>query len=192
VTTSDWRERKKAATRTSIQEQALRLFGEKGYEATTVEEIAAAAGVSHMTFFRYFPTKEDVVLSDDYDPLIASLIAARPPDERPIEMVRHALVAGIRALGTAERAALLTRCGLAVRAPALRARMLQDQEITQQLIAGALAAHPGHHQNDLRTRVIAAACVAAVTAALLNWAENDGADDPADIVDEGLSALDGA
>jgi AcrR family transcriptional regulator len=54
----DWRERKKAQTRQRLQEQALRLFVERGYEATTVEQIVAAAGVSHMTFFRYFPTKE--------------------------------------------------------------------------------------------------------------------------------------
>ena len=57
----DWRSRKKAATRQTIQEHALRLFVEKGYDETTVEEIAAAAGVSHMTFFRYFPRLEAFV-----------------------------------------------------------------------------------------------------------------------------------
>ena len=69
----DWRERKKAATRQSIQEHALRLFKEKGYESTTVEEIAAAAGVSHMTFFRDFPRKEAVVEYDEYDPVLEEL-----------------------------------------------------------------------------------------------------------------------
>ena len=76
--TDDWRARKKAATKHSIQGHALRLFVEKGYDATTVEEIAAAAGVSHMTFFRYFPRKEEVVEYDEYDPLLEELIAARP------------------------------------------------------------------------------------------------------------------
>ena len=79
----DWRARKKAATKHAIQEHALRLFVEKGYDATTVEEIAAAAGVSHMTFFRYFPRKEEVVEYDEYDPLLGDLVAARPADEPP-------------------------------------------------------------------------------------------------------------
>ena len=74
----DWRQRKKAATRERIRGSALRLFREQGYDATTVEQIAAAAGVSHMTFFRYFPTKEDVALSDSYDPMIAALLEQTP------------------------------------------------------------------------------------------------------------------
>ena len=89
--TDDWRARKKAATKQSIQEHALRLFMEKGYDATTVEEIAAAAGVSHMTFFRYFPRKEEVVEYDEYDPLMEDLIVARPPDEPPLVAVHQAI-----------------------------------------------------------------------------------------------------
>ena len=58
------RERKKAKTRAAIQQHALRLFQVKGYTATTVEEIAEAAEVSPSTFFRYFPTKEDIILYD--------------------------------------------------------------------------------------------------------------------------------
>ena len=91
MTDDDWRARKKAATKQSIQEHALRLFVEKSYDATTVEEIAAAAGVSHMTFFRYFPRKEAVVEYDEYDPLIEELIAARPPHEAPLTALHHAI-----------------------------------------------------------------------------------------------------
>src|ERR671937_274110 len=89
------RARKKAHTRRAIQEAALRLFLDKGYEATTVQEIAAAAGVSHMTFFRYFPTKEDVVLADEYDSLIVELMAARPAGEPALETIRHTLKEGL-------------------------------------------------------------------------------------------------
>ena len=91
---SGLRARKKAATRRALQEHALRLFLADGYDATTVDAIAQAANVSPMTFYRYFPTKEDVVLADDYDPMLGSLIAARPADEPAIESLRHALRAG--------------------------------------------------------------------------------------------------
>ena len=72
------RERKKAKTRAAIQEHALRLFMEQGYEQTTVEQIADAAEVSPSTFFRYFPTKEDVVMYDAFDPLMVEAFRAQP------------------------------------------------------------------------------------------------------------------
>ncbi|MGH3378360.1 MAG: TetR family transcriptional regulator, partial [Actinoallomurus sp.] len=78
------RERKKLKTRRSIQQHALRLIHEQGYEATTVEQIAEAAEVSPSTFFRYFPTKEDTILTDEYDPLIMESLRAQPPDLSPV------------------------------------------------------------------------------------------------------------
>jgi len=66
------RERKKAKTRAAIRREAMRLFREQGYEETTVEQIAEAAEVSPSTFFRYFPTKEDVVLQDDFDVVVVN------------------------------------------------------------------------------------------------------------------------
>src|SRR5260370_26373604 len=74
------RERKKARTRASIREHALRLFREQGYDATTVDQIAEAAEVSPSTFFRYYPTKEDVVLEDDFDVLAIGSFREQPPD----------------------------------------------------------------------------------------------------------------
>src|SRR5579862_8422064 len=99
----DWRQRKKNATRDRIRASALRLFAEHGYDATTVEQIAAEAGVSHMTFFRYFPAKEDVALSDGYDPLIVGLLGQTPAEWPLAERIRAALLQGLAQLHDADR-----------------------------------------------------------------------------------------
>lgn len=99
-------------TRRRLTECAVRLFAEQGYDATTVTQIAAAAGVSHMTFFRHFPSKEDVIVGDPYDPVIAQAVAAQPTALPPFERAR----AGLR-VGWAQVAAELdgddvARCGV--------------------------------------------------------------------------------
>ena len=85
------RERKKARTRAAIREHALRLFRENGYQRTTVEQIAAAAEVSPSTFFRYFPTKEEVVLQDDMDTRMIEALERQPADLSPLSAVRAAV-----------------------------------------------------------------------------------------------------
>jgi AcrR family transcriptional regulator len=183
VTARDWREEKKAQTRQRLQEQALRLFAEHGYEATTVEQIAAAAGVSHMTFFRYFPTKEDVVLSDDYDPMLAALIRARPRSEHPIVRIHAAVREGLTAIYAADREALLARVRLILRTPALRARLWENQFATRELFEGALGA------SSLRTRVLASVCLAALTTALEAWADGDGERELPNLIDDAFRVL---
>src|SRR5499433_1726076 len=82
------RERKRTKTRLMIQGEAMRVIAEKGWENTTVDDIAYAAAISPRTFFRYFPTKEDVVLWDEYDPIVLELLEQRPPDEPPAATTR--------------------------------------------------------------------------------------------------------
>ncbi len=190
-TASSLRERKKAMTRAAIQQQAMRLFLSKGYDATTVEEIAAAAGVSHMTFFRYFPTKEDVVLSDEYDALIAVALMARPTDEPPIEKVRHTLLQGLDLVYAANRHILLARTRLIMGTPQLRARLWEQQRATERLLAAALvpSGDLGRGEHELRSRVVASACLAAVTTAVEVWAEGNGARDLPDLIDQALTVL---
>jgi AcrR family transcriptional regulator len=186
VAEQGWRERKKAQTRRSLQEHALRLFLENGYANTTVEQIAAAAGVSHMTFFRYFPTKEDVVMQDDYDPLLESLIAARPAGEPPVARIRAAVREGLAQVYAEARDAILVRTQLMLRTPALRARSWENQHSTQALFERALS---GGDPPTLRVRVTAAACVVAMVTAIEAWAEDGGTTELPGLIDEALEAL---
>lgn len=167
----------------------MRLFLENGFDATTVEQIVAAAGVSHMTFFRYFPTKEDVVDYDDYDHTLAERIAQRPSDEPPMEMIRQALTHDQSLSDPTALEAMLTRMRLVLSTPSLYGRCWAHKNADEHLIAHALATHPGHKADDLETRVIAAAAVAALTTAIQTWAQNDGQTGLRDLIHTAFTAL---
>ncbi len=183
------REARKAETRHNVQEHALRLFLAQGYDATTVEQIATAAGVSHMTFFRHFPTKESVVDTDDYDPMIAELIRARPADEGPTTAIHRAIVAGLAAVLPHARDALLERTRLIMTTPALRARQADHQHATRVLFATALADRAGLIAPTFQQEVLAAAALAALTTALVSWSDKASEADLVALVDEAFTAL---
>jgi AcrR family transcriptional regulator len=185
----DWRQRKKTATRDRILACALRLFREQGYDATTVEQIAAAAGVSHMTFFRYFPTKEDAALSDRYDPLIASAIAQTPAAWPIIRRIRTVLVQGLRQVYDTDRDTLLAQNRLIVSTPALRERMWAGQLATQQVILQALDAGQDDLHASFQAKVTVAACLAAAGTAVLTWVENDGTPELPDLIEQAFDTL---
>jgi AcrR family transcriptional regulator len=185
----DWRQRKKNATRERIRASALRLFGEQGYDATTVEQIAAAAGVSHMTFFRYFPAKEDVALSDSYHPLIASFIAQTPATWPLTRRIRTVLVQGLRQIYGAERDTLLAQNKLIVSTPVLRERLWARQIAIQELILAALSASQDGAPPSFADRVTVAACLAAATTAILTWVDSDGTPDLPDLIEQAFDTL---
>jgi AcrR family transcriptional regulator len=153
------RERKKAKTRAAIREAAMTLFERQGYAATTVEQVAEAAEVSPSTFFRYFPTKEDVVLTDDWDPLIADAIRAQPPEASAAD----AMLAGVKAVveGTTpeDRAAEHRRQQLFQAVPELRARYMQQLTAAIDLFAAVLAERAGLAEPDLACRAVAGAMI---------------------------------
>ena len=184
MTAPDWRERKKAETRDRVRASALRLFREHGYDATTVEQIAADAGVSHMTFFRYFPAKEDVVLSDNYDPFIAEALAKTPATWPVIRRIRTVLAEGLKQIYDADRDTLLAQNKLIVTTPALRDRLWADQISTQQLILRALGSDA-----SFQTRVMVAACLAAANTAILTWVENDGTPELPELIEQAFDTL---
>jgi AcrR family transcriptional regulator len=185
------REYKKASTRRAIQTTALRLFAERGFEQTSVAEIAAAAGVSHMTFYRYFPTKEAVVLDDDYDPLIADLIAAQPKALGPVERVRRALGEGLAEVYATDVGAIQARVELMLATPALQRTFLEQHAGLEALIVAAL---DRDGQGDgtappLGRRVIASACAATMSTAVFLWGENGFVEELPDLVDRCFAAL---
>ena len=180
----DWRQRKKAATRERIRGSALRLFREQGYDATTVEQIAAAADVSHMTFFRYFPAKEDVALSDSYDPMIAVLLEQTPATWPLTRRIRAALLHGLQQVYDSDRDALLAQNKLIVSTPVLRERLWAGQMATQELILQALGPRPG-----FQARVMVAACLAAASTAVLAWVENNGTPELPELINQAFDTL---
>jgi AcrR family transcriptional regulator len=119
----DQRTRRRQRNRAAIQEAALRLFERQGYEATTVAQIAREAGVSHMTFFRCFPSKEDVVLRDEYDPMLEELVREQPDTLPAVERIHRATLVGLGRVYEGNREALLARARLLLSIPALRSRI---------------------------------------------------------------------
>ena len=161
------RERKKARTRASLREHALRLFREQGYLATTVEQIAAAAEVSPSTFFRYFPTKEDVVLQDDMDTRVLEALARQPAALSPIAAVRAAMREAWTSFTPQEWAQLREGAKLSVSVPEIRARAMNEFSRTINVIAEALASRAGRDPHDLPVRVLAGAVVGVMMAVFL-------------------------
>jgi AcrR family transcriptional regulator len=165
------RERKKARTRASIREHALRLFREQGYHATTVEQIAEAAEVSPSTFFRYFPTKEDVVLQDDLDLVALAAFGRQPAGLSPVAAFRAAMAEAYAALTEEELARLEETSALTMAIPELRARAVDELSRTIDVIAQVTARRTGRDPGDLAVRNLAGAVMGVVMSATLPWAE---------------------
>jgi AcrR family transcriptional regulator len=158
------RERKKQRTREQIIEAAMRLFAERGYQATTIADIATAADVAPRTFFSYFPSKEAVVFHNverDLDGL-ASTLRDRLPGETALDALRRWIDAMFDSWMAEEDEALLRKrlCredeGLANFQGGVMSRI-------QELLLGAIADDLGEPQDALRPRLVAAAAIAALT-----------------------------
>jgi AcrR family transcriptional regulator len=170
------RERKKARTRAAIQAAALYLIERQGYHATTVDQIAERAEVSQSTFFRYFPTKEDVVLHDRYDPLLLADFRAQPPELTPIAALRRTLRAVLGALPEQERARERQRTTLILSVPELRARSLDQLAGTLQPFTEAVAERTQRPADDPAVQALTGAVLGVLMVAMLNLNENPGVD----------------
>jgi AcrR family transcriptional regulator len=158
------RERKKIKTRETIRREAFRLIQENGYAATTVEQIAEAAEVSPSTFFRYFPTKESVLLADDTDPAILDALAAQPPELSPSQAVLRAYQTVMADLSDDQREFEDTRQRLMFSIPELKAAMYDEYYRTITAFAEALSGRIGRDADDFELRVLAGALTGAMMA----------------------------
>lgn len=182
------RERKKLKTRESIQRTALRLFEKQGYEETTIEEIAAAAEISPSTFFNYFPTKEDVVLFDAYDPMAIQMFRDLPKDE-PLSAGLRKVLEALSAAFEQDEQTILARGRLFLEVPELRARIWDEVERTQLLVAQVLAERTGRRPDDFELRVTARILTAALFEASLEWMRTQGRHGLVELFNRALDVL---
>jgi len=161
---------KRERTLAALVEAGLELFERQGYEATTVAQIAREAGVTEMTFFRYFPAKEHLLLDDPYDPVIIAAIGAQPHTEPPFLRAARGVRAAWRALPEPETPIIRRRVRIAAQTPSLRGAVWRSTGNTERAIVEQLVADGASPET---ARVAAASVLAALVAGLLSWADGE-------------------
>lgn len=188
------RNRATRAVRAEIAAVAIRLFLEQGFDKTTVDQIAAEAGLSRTSFFRYFATKEDAVLGhlEELGQKARDALVARPADEPAWQALRHAFNVLI-----AERSAY-PEGGMSMHrmlrdTPSLQARQLGKQVGWQELLAPEVARRLGIPGDpyDPRPRALVAAALGCLNVAVDMCALSEGTVDMADLLDQAMGALAG-
>lgn len=167
---SGLRERKKERTRKLLREGAAALFAEHGFAGTTVADIAACANVSERTFFRYFESKEALLLPDSIDlfEYVEAELARRPPEEDPLDAVCNALVSAVAPFAASSLTALTHSISIAGDERVVAAQLVQlFADFENRLTLIVLDRLPaGTPEADLRAGVIAGAALSAVRAVL--------------------------
>ena len=187
------RERRKRLTASELEAAALRLFGERGFDAVTVDDIAAEADVSRRTFFRYFASKEDVLLADHIVQLkrLREAMAARPDDEPVLTALRNALLSMTGDFEDRKEMVIL-RGRIMRETPSLQARSLVHQktweDAMQEMVAERLGVDPAV---DLRPGVVSATTLAAMRVAFQTWLTSGAKGDLIAMTAEALDLLDG-
>jgi AcrR family transcriptional regulator len=164
------RERKKLARRRRIEDVAIELFEQQGFEATTIEQIAAATDIAPRTFFSYFDTKDDVVLADYADRLdrILHELDQRPPDE-PVWDSLRASFASVASDYETEADRLARRFAIMAATPSVQARSLQLQAGWELALTSNLATRMAADANDPTPQLVAATALAVMRASLQHW-----------------------
>ncbi|MEV6348158.1 TetR family transcriptional regulator [Actinoplanes sp. NPDC051851] len=187
------REIARTAVRSRLAEVAVELFHQGGFDRITVNELAAAGGVSRSTFLRYFTTKEDAVLAafEDQGDLLAAAIRARPAGEDDWTVLLCALLGRIADRCRRDPAGTLALTGLIRRTPALCARNLERQATWRPLLATALLERHDDRPDGARLRatVLVSAAFACYNAAVDSWTDSGGTDDLPGLVERAFSVM---
>jgi AcrR family transcriptional regulator len=184
-------ERKKARTRRGLLEAAVRLFDERGFEGTTIEDITNAADVSPRTFFRYFTSKEEILFSEHQLSVddLRNRLAECPEDEPLLVTVREAMLT-IAGRIEKKKDFHLLRIRLNAESPTVRAYALRVQQDWVRVIARALAARLGVNvYTDLRPMLIAGAANVAMRSALTRWGAGQGKESLPELTSEAFRLL---
>ncbi|MFE4061573.1 TetR family transcriptional regulator [Streptomyces sp. NPDC059096] len=189
---SSLRERTRAAMRAEVSDVAFRLFAERGFDNTTVEQIAAAAGLSRTTFFRYFGTKEELVLGriSEFGREVADALAARPAEERPWDALRRAFDVIAEPRG-GEPGPPMDMIRLLSDACALMTRHWEKSQGWQSMLAPEVSRRLGGPDPaiDMRANALAAAAISCLDAATDAWTAGGGAIPMSDLVDQAMGIL---
>lgn len=154
-------------TRAALIAAALGLFEERGFDNATAAEIASRAGVSQMTFFRHFASKDAVLVADPYDPLIAEAVAAQPRELRAVEAAATGIAAAWRSVPGPAVQEVRERLRIVEQTPSLRGALARNSIATENAIAHALVSRG---TDPVESSIASAAVVAALNASLLAWA----------------------
>ena len=183
------RGRRPATSREEVARAALELFERQGYDETTVDQIAAAVGVSRRTFFRYYESKRDVVWGE-FDAELVRLhdeLIGAPADRPMMDVLRQAVIATNR-FGAGELDELRIRIGLISTVPTLVAHSAVRYAEWCDVVAGFVAGRVGGRPDDLGPQTVARAALGAAMAAFTHWAA-DVQDDLAGDVDRAFRVL---
>jgi mycofactocin system transcriptional regulator len=164
-----------STTQHRLQQLATEMFTEHGYDEVTVEALAAAAGISRRTFFRYFPSKADVLMGD-FDRDVERLRAALETSALSLpvmQAVRRAVVT-VNSRPASDLAQLRQQMWLQASHPALLANAILHYERWQRVVAEFAAGRLGQSPDDLLPQVMARAAFGAAYAAFLSWLEDPG------------------
>ncbi|MFB8138049.1 TetR family transcriptional regulator [Streptomyces parvus] len=184
-------ERKRQLVSDELSGAALRLLARKGFDAVTIDEIVAAAGVSKRTFFRYFASKEDVVIQflAGMGSAMRAELAGRPAAEPPSVALRHTIRISIDACaGHADQALRVVQ--LILGTPSLLARFLERQAQWRDELAAEVADRLElDPKADLYPQLAAGMALTAFGAVLQQWSDSDGAEDPAGLTDRAFAII---